>query len=138
MRCRSCGHDLKAVTSNRCSECGTFFDPCHPRTYLTEPASGLRPLKQAIAAFVLILMAVGSHEFILSKPPIEWWVVAIASLQLIGMLGGLGFLSVAIRDSGRALLGKEPWQIHAGYNLIALAIAAVTVVLFVGYVLVVR
>ena len=62
MRCRSCGHDLKVVTSNRCPECGTFFDPNHPRTFLTEPVSGLVALKVASMGLGFVILTIGANE----------------------------------------------------------------------------
>lgn len=35
MYCRRCGYQLAGQSQNRCSECGTPFDPADPHTYLS-------------------------------------------------------------------------------------------------------
>ena len=142
IRCRQCGYDLTEAATARCPECGTFYDPGHPRTFLTKPASGLRALLLSLAALVLsgfpIAVAwlidlqqsanAGSPKFDAGSNILLLVVLALPGPVMI--VGGVALaFHVAVR-SARALLGKPPWRVHTTLFVVALAISAGEVAAF--------
>lgn len=133
MRCRTCGHDLRAVTSARCPECGTFFDPNHSRTYLTEPVSGRRALWQSLGVLGCAMYVVGTFELRQAGVSPMWLVVVLSIVGAACMVTGASLALRILTLAGRVLRGRLPWHVHPACSVAATAIAAESVLLVVGY-----
>ncbi len=53
LTCRSCSYDLTGLTTNRCPECNTAFDPDDPATFrqLQEVGGGLKEIRVMMVVF---------------------------------------------------------------------------------------
>lgn len=132
MRCRRCGQDLKEVTSNRCPECGTFFDPNHSRTFLTEPVSGLVALKIASMALGFVLLTIGANEIMQVLPP-RWPKVLVAVFGGATTITAAVLMLATLSHGVRSMLGRFPWQVHHRCTVAAVVIAAASLMLFIAY-----
>ncbi len=47
--CEVCGYSLRSLTTNRCPECGTIFDPDHVDTLIEGPGPPTTTIAQALA-----------------------------------------------------------------------------------------
>ena len=59
MYCRTCNHDLRIASGNRCPECGSSFDPGDVLTYRQRPRSLARAFGYTALIFAFWTLAAG-------------------------------------------------------------------------------
>lgn len=79
--CIACGYPLRALSSNRCPECGRTFDPANPRTMIF--GRPLRPWQQLLLR------------------PVSWPAITLALLATLGL----------VYLSGWPGLSPVPWKV---------------------------
>lgn len=72
MYCKQCQYDLSRCTTKACPECGRFFAPDVPRTYLTRPYSCLTRVRMPfrIAAIVTAVCLLGNWFYSYGPLPV--------------------------------------------------------------------
>ena len=138
-----CGYDLAHCRTTCCPECGAFFDPAHPRTFLRYPTSGVRAFAFSLVAAALCAVAVAPQLLaeIVQRSSIDTdvadGIIAVVHTMLflspIVLLGGMTLASYVCIDSALAILGKKPWCVHMAWFVIAFVIGAVEVAAFFYY-----
>jgi len=63
MYCLGCYYNLRGLTSDRCPECGRFFNPAHPQTFSPTPRpTPVREVMERIAGAVTQLTEISDPE----------------------------------------------------------------------------
>ncbi len=133
MYCRKCGHDLHGGVGDCCPECGTEFDRHYTGSFVSEPVSGRPLLWRSLIVLGCAVYVVVMFELI-EQDMLPTWLNTVASLVGAAcMVTGATLTIGVLTNSSRALRGPLPLHVHRRCTWAAMAIAAGSVLLVVGY-----
>lgn len=114
MRCTSCGYDLQNLQNHRCPECGQWFDPRDPSSFLARPVSGRKPFLAAMAA--ILILALPFAAIWLGRPFASH--PGFSSSMILTLLS-LFALLVVRECTAPVVRGKVAWVEHRHLAVIA-------------------